>query len=219
MEKFREPSEQRERLVSPTEGLKEFLQTYSKIMDLLGWLVECGPGVDPAIVAMKRAQLNDLFQSLGLDPDDLTAMDTLAECHSDVMAHARSPQPTFEIPGVDFFEHRIPEVIRTRSSMGDDLVYPYSPTISEVADHAWTNWTSVQSHSDRTSTPQYIRDVAQIVADPIAYQLVFPRHDDDMQVTDTWEVANGGHRSLAVACLGSTAVLDANSWVAVDIAI
>ena len=213
MDRLPRHSEQHERPTSPSEKLWEFLEAYNRIMKLIGWIVECGPSADPTVVRQKRDLLNDLIVGLGLDPKDPSALDVLTECYNDTMARARAPQPSFDIPDVGFFEERINGIIRTRSSRNNAAIGVYNPTISEVSDYTWTDWSAVQSRSDSTSTPRYIRGVAQLIADPIAYNLVFPRNDDDMQVTPTWEVANGRHRSLAVACLGSAAIRDANDWV------
>lgn len=216
MERPRGPSQRNERPASPAEGMQEFLKAYNEIMLLIGYIVECGPGLDPYVLAMERDQLDSLLRGISLDPDDPSSMDTLTECYVDVMARARNPQPSLNIPDVGFFEERIRGIIRTRSSENNTSIGGYHPTISEVAGYVWTDWAAVQSRSGDTSTPQYIHDIAEIVADPMAYSLVFPEREDDIGVTPTWEVANGRHRSLAVVCLGSTAVKDANNWVVVE---
>lgn len=201
---------------SPQEQLEKFLATYAEIMKILTWLIEASQNFPPLAKAIKRQKLANLLASLGLDADDPDAILLLQECYNDTMARARNPQPALDIPSVEYFESRIGTITRNRSTANEDAPFMYRPTLSDIAEYGWTNWASVQSRNPSlVSTPQYIRDVAKLIADPTAYTLTFRRHDDDMEVTPTWEVANGRHRSLAAAVLGPNVLREAgvDSWV------
>ena len=208
-----------ERIESPREELEHFLKTYNEIMKTIGWLVEASQNFSTLVVAVKRQRLAGLYASLGLNHNNPADRELLQGWYSDIMARQRNPQPGIGIPSVETFAHRIALITEMRSTSTRATYTPYRPVVSEIARFAWTDWRRVESRNpDHISTPAYIRDVARIIADPVAYELTFGAHTNDtLEITPSWEVANGRHRSLAVACLGASAVRDGglDSWVTI----
>lgn len=209
-----------ERPQSPQEQLECFLDLYKKIQKLAYELIETGPNLDLGVKAMKRALLADYFKRLGFDYTDPDAWNLLEECYQDTMARTRNPQPVIDIPDIVYFQERIEYAKHAR-------VYPVSgkpaihtPTLSEVAEYGHTSWGNVHSRNpSRVTTPQYIKDVATLIADPVAYTLTF-HSDDAMEVSSGWAIENGRHRSLAAVCLGQAVIAESgiDEWVRVNVA-
>ena len=212
--------------------LLDFLEAYTKIQEIMAWLVEASAGADPAVRGLRRARMQRLMQNLGLDPESPDGFSTLEQRKHDLTDRTRHPQPRLEVPEAGFFESRIKELIRDQDTFGNPEPIGYAPqdrtSIVDIAQFGHTDWRTVQSRRGAGHpVGQYIRGVASIMADPIAYHAEFAglgigstyKTPDHILITDDWSIQNGRHRSLAARSLGEAFVAEAGMarWVQVAV--
>jgi hypothetical protein len=211
-----------------TIAMLELIEIIETAERVINWLVESGPGADPAVRAMQRARLNSLYAQLGIDPDDPNAMHTLLQFRREIDHRANHPQPHVDIPEVSFFEEKITQL---RSDQMGNLPIERGPQIStesmidlaDIALFGYTNWNDVQSRTSARTDGEYIHGIAMIMSDPIAYHKTFLSREivgmDSPAVDTRWRIQNGRHRSLAARCLGVGFVLDSgmHTWIPVTI--
>lgn len=213
-------------------AVAEFLEIYNKIMALLAWLAEVGAGADPVLRGVRGGQMQQLLQRLGIDPESPSAIAELDSIKYDITSRVRHPQPRIDIPEAAFFNERIEALITEQETQGPPPAYHYATQdvadIVDVAQYGHTDWSNVLSRrgSDH-NVSEWIRGIATIMADPIAYQTEFGglgidlvrQAPDPLTIEPDWAIWNGRHRSLAVRSLGGSFVLDAGmrNWVAVNV--
>jgi hypothetical protein len=208
------------------QGTLDVLDAYKKIQSLLGWLAEASANA-PLLKGVKRAQLHRLLQGLGIDPDDPQAFLHLESIRQEMADSNRTPKPVLEVPGVDFFEARINEIIsgerRSKLIRPVGLARPGEVNLVDVVRYGHTVWQNVTSRTADRSTAQWVHDIAVIMADPVAYKGEFDGlatgrgYEDRLAIDPDWGVQNGRHRTLAAVCLGEEYVRTSrmDSWVEV----
>jgi len=213
-------------------ALLDFIEAYTRIQEIMAWLVEAGAGADPAVRGLRRARLQNLMMHLGLDPESPDAFNKLENIKHDLANRTPHPKPRVEIPDEAFFESRIKELIKEQDRFGNPEPPGYAPqggtSIVDIAQFGHTDWNTVQSRRGAGHpVSEWIRGVASIMADPIAYHAEFAglgidsihKTPDHILITDEWSVQNGRHRSLAARSLGEAFVAEAGMarWVQVNV--
>lgn len=212
------------------EELLEFLGAYKKIQEILSWLVEASAGSDPIIKGVRRAHMHQLIQQLGLDPESPDAFTQLEEMKLAFSDRTLHPRPRIEVPEAGYFRSRIKEIISDRGRFGTSPVDPTADGVADivaVAQYGHTDWVNVKSRTDSMDAAEWVRGVAMIMADPVAYQAEFAglgvdvshKTADYLAISENWAIQNGRHRSLAAVSLGEEYLLEAGmtQWIPVKI--
>jgi hypothetical protein len=212
------------------EELLEFLGAYKKIQEILSWLAEASAGSDPIIKGVRRGHMHRLMQQLGLDPESPVAFTQLEEIKLGLSDRTVHPKPRIEVPEAGYFRSRIKEIISDREKFGAPfarLAIDGDADIVAVAQYGHTDWANVKSRTGSMDTAAWVRGVAMIMADPVAYQAEFaglgidPSHKtaDHLAINETWIIQNGRHRSLAAVSLGEEYLHEAGmaQWIPVKI--
>lgn len=208
--------------------LRQFMSTYSTIGRLQFWLYTEGESAHPVLRSDREGHLNSLLLELGIEPDAGATWRQLGEMHYAIEERQLHPVPTVEVPEAGFFTARIKEIVQR-----PDEPEPFAPraigrvSLEEVAMYGYTDWGRVDPRGGRGITiGEYVHDIAQIMADPVSYQLHFARADlglehanDHMEVKDDLMIFNGRHRSLAAVSLGAEYIAEANmgQWIQVGV--
>lgn len=212
--------------------LLEFLSIYKEIQEIISWLIEASANSSFTSRAIRRARLRTLIQKLGLDPESPDAFTQLENLKAGLSDRTLHPKPRIEVPGAGFFKSRIKELIREQGRYGnptpfDDAVNGNADLV-DLAQYGHSDWTAVHTRTDSKDTSEWTRDIAIIMADPIAYQAIFAGLSidagrktaaDHLYIASDWAIQNGRHRSLALRCLGGEYVLEAGmaQWVPVTV--
>jgi hypothetical protein len=211
-------------------ALLEFLGAYTKIQEIMAWLVEAGAEADFTVKAVRRAYLQQLIQQLGLDPESPDAFTQLEQMKTGLSDRTMHPKPRVDVPDADFFKSRIKKIVSDQDLFGSPSTYGYATEgiadVVGIAQFGHTDWRSVQSRNGRDIS-EWIHGVANIMADPVAYHAEFAglgissMHStpDHLAISEDWAIQNGRHRSLAVRSLGEEYVLEAgmSQWIQVDV--
>jgi hypothetical protein len=211
--------------------LLDFLGSYKKIQEIMAWLVEASAEADFTIKAVRRGHLHNLMAGIGLDPESPEALSQLENMKAGLTDRIKHPKPRVAVPDAGFFKSRIKELVSEQAQYGDPEVYDYAVGgVSDLVDLArfgHTDWSSVRSRTGTKDVSEWIHGVAEIMADPVAYQAEFAglgldtahRATDHIEVSYDWSIGNGRHRSLATRSLGEEYVLEAgmSQWIPVTV--
>jgi hypothetical protein len=208
-----------------------FFDAYKKIQEILSWLVESSVAADPVIAGVRRGHLHQLMQQLGLDPDNPGAFMQLEAMKSSLSDRAQHPEPRITVPEAGYFRSRIKKIVSDYEKFGAPSALDYATDgdtdIITVVRYGHTAWADVTSRTGTMDAGEWMRGVAVIMADPVAYHAEFaglglgalPGITDHIAVGEDWDIQNGRHRSLAAVSLGEEYLLEAGmaQWIQVNV--